>query len=68
MTCPFHGEKPDYSKVHLPVAERIATEGCAFSHAMFLGPQSDMDKIIEAMRKVRSHTDELLKHQKEHAT
>ena len=66
VTCPFHGEKLDYSKVHLPEAERIgANEACAFSHAMFLGPRADMDKVLDAMRKVRSHTDELLKHERE---
>ena len=60
LTCSFHGEKPDYSKVHLPEAERIgATEACVISHGLFLGPRSDMDKMLDAMRKIRANTDEL---------
>jgi len=29
------------------------------SHRLFLGPQSDMDRILDAIRKVRRHVDEL---------
>ena len=59
-TCPFHTKRDDYRNVHCPEAERIyETEALSLSHAVFLGEKQDMDLILEAIRKVREHTDEL---------
>jgi hypothetical protein len=42
--------------------ERVAKEeGCAFPHSIFLGPKSDMEKIVEAILKIRENIDELRK-------
>jgi dTDP-4-amino-4,6-dideoxygalactose transaminase len=60
VTCPFHGRPVDFTKVHCPQAERIyQTEALALPHAVFLGDESDMDLILEAVRKVRDNVDEL---------
>jgi len=58
----------DYRKTFCPEAERIyATEACAFSHPMFLGPQSDMDLVLEALAKLRKNIGELRKVEKDRA-
>ncbi|HEY8741835.1 MAG TPA: DegT/DnrJ/EryC1/StrS family aminotransferase, partial [Chloroflexota bacterium] len=57
---PYSGEGIDYTTVHCPQAERIyRDEAIVLSHRLFLGPQSDMDRILDAIRKVRRHVDEL---------
>lgn len=46
----------------LPGNERIAhAEGCWMTHSSLLGPQQDMDRIVEAFAKVGSGADELRK-------
>jgi dTDP-4-amino-4,6-dideoxygalactose transaminase len=60
VACPLHGEKPDYTKVHCPVAERLHKDvALSLSHSLFLGPESDMDQILAAFRKLRDNVDEL---------
>ncbi|MEW6356091.1 MAG: DegT/DnrJ/EryC1/StrS family aminotransferase [Planctomycetota bacterium] len=60
IRCPLYKGKMDYTKVHCPEAERIHdTEACLINHARLLGPQEDMDLILDAMRKVRENVDEL---------
>lgn len=50
----------DYSKVHCPEAERVYHEEvCSFGHSMFLGDTDDMQLILDAFQKIRSHVDEL---------
>ena len=50
----------DYSKVHCPEAEGVYhNEVCSFGHAMFLGDTDDMQLILDAFQKIRSHVDEL---------
>ena len=50
----------DYSKVHCPQAERVYQEEvCSFGHAMFLGGIDDMQLILDAFQKIRTHVDEL---------
>ena len=52
----------DYTKAHCPEAERIhRTEALSIGQSQFLGDKKDMDLILEAIRKVRAHTDELKK-------
>lgn len=51
---------PDYTQCHCPETERVnATESCSLTHALFLGPETDMDRILDAIRKLRENTDEL---------
>lgn len=50
----------DYSKVHCPEAEQVYQEEvCSFGHAMFLGDTDDMQLILDAFQKIRTHVDEL---------
>ena len=52
--------KPDYSRVCCPETERIcAEESVWLTQTMLLGPESDMDDIAAAVRKVRNHADQL---------
>ncbi len=54
-------DAPDYSKIETPVADRVlAEEGCCLSHNIFLGDRSDMDLMLDAIRKVRENVAELL--------
>lgn len=49
-------DKADYSKIHLPVTERICDEEAVwFTQNMLLGPQEDMDDIVEAIEKVKEN-------------
>ena len=60
IRCPLHRAKVDYTKTCCPEAERLfKDDACAIMHTHFLGPRSDMDKILRAMRKLRDHADEL---------
>ncbi|MCX7011608.1 MAG: DegT/DnrJ/EryC1/StrS family aminotransferase, partial [Candidatus Sumerlaeota bacterium] len=62
IKCPLYGKDIDYSKMTCPETERIyATEACALTHRMFLGPRGDMDRILDAIRKLRARQDELRK-------
>jgi len=55
-----YGKSVDFRQVHCPQAERIAaTEALSFSHPLFLGPRSDMDLVLDAIRKVRENVEEL---------
>jgi dTDP-4-amino-4,6-dideoxygalactose transaminase len=57
---PYSGAEIDYRRVRCPEAERIyREEAFVFSQRLFLGPQSDMDRILDAIRKIRRHLDEL---------
>ena len=57
---PYGGPEIDYGRVRCPEAERIyREEAVVLSHRLFLGPQSDMDRLLEAIRKIRAHVDEL---------
>jgi dTDP-4-amino-4,6-dideoxygalactose transaminase len=57
---PTYDKPLDYTKVYCPEAERIyQTEALCISHPVFLGEREDMDLILEAIRKVRTNTDEL---------
>ena len=50
----------DYNTVYCPNAERVyAEEVCSLSHALFLGGVDDMERILQALHKLRENTDEL---------
>jgi len=60
VKCPLYGKEVDFSKVHCPEAERVyKTQALSLTHRLFLGPQEDMDLILEAIRKVRENVHEL---------
>ena len=60
FTCSFYGKEIDYRAVSLPETERIyAEEALCLPHATFLGPRSDMDRILDVLRKLESNQDEL---------
>ena len=50
----------DYSTLNCPNAEHVYREEvCSFTHAMFLGDTDDMQCILDAFQKIRTHVDEL---------
>ena len=56
----FLGRELDYGKVDCPACERICTEeGFWLYQKHFLGPESDMAQIAEAIRKVLDNRNEL---------
>jgi dTDP-4-amino-4,6-dideoxygalactose transaminase len=56
----FLGRELDYGKVDCPACERICTEeGFWLYQKHFLGPESDMEQIAEAIRKVLDNRNEL---------
>lgn len=60
LSCPYYGKKVDYSKVHLPVAERACyVEGMWLPQYVLLGSKEDMDDIVAAFEKIQNHVDEL---------
>lgn len=46
-----------------PANDRLCTEAVWFTQTMLLGERSDMDQIVEAIHKIRSHAGELAKAQ-----
>jgi dTDP-4-amino-4,6-dideoxygalactose transaminase len=60
VACPLYGKPVDFSQVYCPEAENaFANVALSIGHRFFLGEQEDMDLILEAIRKVRAHPDEL---------
>lgn len=51
--CGNWHEAQDYTKLQLPVAERVCREGLWLSHNVFLGGKRDIDDVLEALRKVQ---------------
>ncbi len=52
--------RPDYSQVLCPVAEKAySEEGVSLFHSMLLGNREDIDDVINAIRKIRENLDEL---------
>jgi dTDP-4-amino-4,6-dideoxygalactose transaminase len=57
----YYGREIDYRQVHCPEAERLCREETIWlGQNMFLGPQSDMDDIAEAITKIKANVEELL--------
>ncbi|HHX39628.1 MAG TPA: DegT/DnrJ/EryC1/StrS family aminotransferase [Armatimonadetes bacterium] len=61
VRCPLYGKPVDYTQTVCPTAERLyATQALSLPHALFLGETTEeMDLILDAIRKVRAHADEL---------
>ncbi len=55
-----HWKRIDPSRFKLPVCHRIRhEESVCFHHAILMGTRTDMDQIIEAIRKIYDNADEL---------
>jgi dTDP-4-amino-4,6-dideoxygalactose transaminase len=51
-----------WAKTHCPVAERAAyDESVWLPHQLLLGSDDDVDQIVEAVKKIQRHVDELLR-------
>jgi len=60
LSCPFYGKSVEYSKVHLPNAEKACyAEGVWLPQYVLLGSKEDMDDVVAAFEKVRENIDEL---------
>jgi dTDP-4-amino-4,6-dideoxygalactose transaminase len=69
ITCSFYGKVIDYRSVNCPESERIyAEEALCLPHATFLGPQCDMDRILDVLRKLGNNRDDLLAWERENHT
>lgn len=55
----LHGNEIDYSKVHCPEAERIYQTEVLAMGKNFLMHRENIDKILEAIQKIRDNIDEL---------
>ena len=60
VRCPLYQGRMDYTQVHCPEAERIhQTEALDLTHRLLLGSVENMDRILDAMRKIRDNAGEL---------
>jgi perosamine synthetase len=48
-----------HDRNHCPANDRLCSEAVWFTQTMLLGPRSDMDAIVAAVRKIQSHSAEL---------
>lgn len=56
LSCGYYKGKVDYTKVECPVAEKACREeGVWFFQSMFLGDKSDMDDIVNAIKKIKDN-------------
>jgi len=54
--CFSEAELRDYTdRIECPENDRLCTEAVWFTQTMFLGPRSDMDSILDAVRKIKVH-------------
>jgi dTDP-4-amino-4,6-dideoxygalactose transaminase len=52
----------DYlERIHCPANDRLCEQGVWLFQTLFLGPQSDMDQIADAVRKIHKQTGKLVK-------
>ena len=57
---PHAAKTVDFRRMDCPETERIyATEACSLQHRLFLGPRSDMDRVLAAIHKLWVNRDEL---------
>lgn len=56
----YYGREIDYNQVHCREAERLCREETIwFGQSTFLGPQSDMDDVAEAVQKIKDNVGEI---------
>ena len=50
------GTQVDYSKLHLPVVEKVCDEEAVWlKQSLLLGDQDDMDDIVNAVKKIKEN-------------
>jgi len=60
VSCPYLKTKPiDYSSYNLPNVERACKEIVWLPHQLLLGTKRDMDRVVEAVRKIRDNARKL---------
>lgn len=60
LSCPHYGKPVDYSKLNLPVTEKVcSSEGAWFPQNVLLGSKEDMEDIVAALEKVKENCEEL---------
>ncbi len=55
----------DYRSLNLPESERACRDGIWLEHNLFLGPRSDIDDIVAALRKVQQNAGALRRRESE---
>jgi len=60
FTCPYYGKEISIKEMSFPTAERICQETVVIPHQVLLSPQSELEDIIIAIRKIQENVDELL--------
>jgi dTDP-4-amino-4,6-dideoxygalactose transaminase len=60
VSCPYYGQKVDYSAVHCPVAEQVCADSAGIAHPALLADAPAIGAIVEAVGKVCRHVEELL--------
>jgi len=59
VSCPYYGGNVDYGSVECPNAERACREVAWLPQWVLLGSEADMEAIVAAARKIRSHASAL---------
>jgi len=59
INCFFYGKKIDYSRVSCPVSERVYESEVVALSKDFLMEKENIDRILEAICKIRENIDEL---------
>lgn len=60
VSCKFYEKQVDYSKIFLPVVEKVcSSEAVWLDHTILLGSTKDMDDIVNAIKKIRNNFGEL---------
>jgi dTDP-4-amino-4,6-dideoxygalactose transaminase len=54
------GPRPKYEKIFLPNAERICSEQVTIAHTMLLAERQQIQLILDAVEKIKKHSDELM--------
>lgn len=61
ISCPYYGEKIDYTRVHCPNTEKICEEACWIAHPALLAKRSDMQDVVHAIAKIWENRNQLKK-------
>ena len=59
VSCPYYGEKVDYTHLHCPVCEQVCQDTCWIYHTALLEDEQVMHTIVAAIKKVCVNTQEL---------
>lgn len=59
ISCPYYGQKIDYTRVSCPVCEQVCQDTCWLPHTLLLAEPEAMERVVAAVAKVVEHADEL---------